>query len=37
LTQSVEKRHALKTIGICALASIAAVGAVLFFMKRKQP
>jgi hypothetical protein len=35
LTSSVEKRQTLKTIGICALASIVAAGAVVFFLKKK--
>jgi hypothetical protein len=32
----VEKRQTFKMIGICALASIAAAGAVVFFLKKKQ-
>ncbi len=35
LTSSVEKRQNLKTIGICALASIVAAGAVIFFLEKE--
>jgi hypothetical protein len=31
----VEKRQTFNTIAICALASIAAAGAVIFFLKKK--
>jgi hypothetical protein len=31
----VEKRQTFKTIAICALASIAAAGAVVYFLKKR--